>query len=562
MAIQPTPAERKVIAAARAGSTADFRTGNKEKDDPAKGANWTGSRTIRAELIYALCTGAESKWKVSHKGLKISGARITGSVDLSYASIDFPLNFFVCHFEQILDFNNAQTRSLQLRGSYLPKVNLLSSKIAGNLICSGATIINPDGDAFLIDWAKIVGGIFMDDGFNAKGEVRLVGVEIGDALDCDGAVFSNLKGDAFSFDRAKIGGTVFMSAVLNTEGKAHLNKAFEAEGTVRLVGAEIGGSLICNGASFSSSISDALCINRAKIGGDVFMGDGFKAEGDVNLLGAEIGGSCYFGKVNSDKNTRLGIVLENATIARSLIFDSSEYPPLQLNLDHAKIGSLVDCENSWPSQGYLYIDNFRYESLGGNAPKDFRSRLDWLSRQPEGDFRPQPYEQLVKVLRAMGHDRDAREIAITKQKEIRKRGLLSFRGSAWNLVLELTIGYGYKPWRAFICAAILIVIGTTVFHCAYEADLFVPSRERIYLYKDWTGSAKAWLPPEYPNFNSVIYAADVLLPIDLHEKGYWEPNESKPWGTFLKFVEAFYIFLGWLLASLAFVGFTGLIKKD
>jgi hypothetical protein len=94
-------------------------------------------------------------------------------------------------------------------------------------------------------------------------------------------------------------------------------------------------------------------------------------------------------------------------------------------------------------------------------------------------------------------------------------------------------------------------------------DLFVPSKERIYLDDRWAGSAKGWMPADYPPFHPVLYAADVFLPIiDFHQKGYWEPNESKPGGALLKIVEVFYILAGWILTTLAVAGFTGLVKKE
>jgi len=41
------------------------------------------------------------------------------------------------------------------------------------------------------------------------------------------------------------------------------------------------------------------------------------------------------------------------------------------------------------------------------------ARLDWLSRG-QGDYEPQPFEQLAAQYRRVGHDEDARRVLLHK----------------------------------------------------------------------------------------------------------------------------------------------------
>jgi len=112
--------------------------------------------------------------------------------------------------------------------------------------------------------------------------VRLQGAEIGGTLDCDGGRFKNAKSAALNAERAKISGPVL------------LRNGFESEGEVRLFGAEIGG-IACDGGRFRNTQGTALNAEGAKISGPVYLrkssesDKSFESEGEVRLFRAEIG---------------------------------------------------------------------------------------------------------------------------------------------------------------------------------------------------------------------------------------------------------------------------------
>jgi hypothetical protein len=104
--------------------------------------------------------------------------------------------------------------------------------------------------ALLIDAGQIRGSVFLrtegKQEFLAEGQVRLPGVRIGGDLDCHGGKFRNPRHDdlpesgwALFADRASVTGSVF------------LRDGFDSEGEVRIAGARIGGDLDCRQGKFS-----------------------------------------------------------------------------------------------------------------------------------------------------------------------------------------------------------------------------------------------------------------------------------------------------------------------
>ena len=133
--------------------------------------------------------------------------------------------------------------------------------------------------------AKVAGSVSLRGEFNAMGEVNLVGAEVGGQLVCAGGNFQNKEGKAINAQDIKVAGGVFLNA--DNSASNGINK-FNAEGEVRLVGAEVGG-LACAGGRFQNKEGLALNAQSIKVAGGVFLHDGFNAVGEVNLVGAEVG---------------------------------------------------------------------------------------------------------------------------------------------------------------------------------------------------------------------------------------------------------------------------------
>ncbi len=347
---------------------------------------------------------------------------------------------------------------------------------------------------------------------------------------------------------------------LHTRGSVFLRNGFHAMGEVRLLGAKIGGQLACSGGTFEHAVGTALHADGATVAGDVFLSERFHAKGEVRLLGARIGGqfSCSGGTFENANGIALN--LERASVTATFFLRQLPSRPVgAVVLAYAEVGELGDDENSWPDDGKLDLYGFVYGRLAGDAPFRARDRLRWLGLQP--DFRPQPYEQLIKVLKEMGHEQEAREIAIAKQQRLRADGGLSRLSRAKNWLLDKTIKYGYESWRAFILLFVVWFIGTGMFCMAEWTGLMVPSEKEAY---DPYGAVLKTLPQSYPVFHAPLYAIDTLLPgIDLHQKSKWylrERNSGDLWYWVFEAGGFIYFVICWILTLLGVGAVTGLIK--
>jgi hypothetical protein len=253
----------------------------------------------------------------------------------------------------------------------------------------------------------------------------------------------------------------------------------------------------------------------------------------------------------------------------------------QVRLPGASVGSLIDPETDWPQPGTLILDGIRIGRFSGNAPTDGTVRVRWLLLQLAEDlsqeFKPQPWEETIRVLREMGHYEDARVVAISKQEQLRIAG--KFRGVGWllHILYGWLVGYGHRPMRLFGRVGAAWLILTLAFWAGANPSTFGLRTHLIAPTRAGTdaacpaGPGKAAceaLPPDYRSFFAPAYAADLLVPvINLGYKTQWQPRVSidgKPlfWGHALRFLAWTGILFGWV-ASLLLVGvLTNLIKKD
>lgn len=227
----------------------------------------------------------------------------------------------------------------------------------------------------------------------------------------------------------------------------------------------------------------------------------------------------------------------------------------QVNLNGAAVGCLRDDCSSWPKKQQLSINEFSYASFAEQTV-DITQRLSWLRSQRV--FSVQPYEQLIRVLRNTGYDKEARQVARAKQDDLRERGKMGFAPTAWNWLSGKTIGHGYQLWRALIASLVVILAGTFIFYAALANGFVLPVKDKPQNYRIGTRC-----PDNLPCFNPLIYSLDVFLPIvDLRQEGYWLPVANKPGRSWFEAYYWLHIILGWLFTTLSVAGLTGLVKKE
>ena len=441
------------------------------------------------------------------------------------------------------------------------------------LLVAGAYI---EGDGR--EWAETRG---LDlEGCRLPGDLVLLACRFPDLLLLRGAEGRNfnLSGSHLmvgtSASRLEAKGSVFLRDVTAT-------------GTVRLLGARLGGSLEADGATFTAvGEDDAFSADRLEVGGSVFL-RGMQAEGLVSF--------------------------PSARIERSLQTDDETRLLGTLNLRAARIGEIVDHPDGWPKT--IALDRCSYGAFVRTSPTNAETRIRWLSLQdgayPPGTFHPQPWEECARALREGGHSGAARTILIEKERRQRKakrtrvwqalEAARTERDAApramgfapgndrvvtlwwqllfhrvWDAILGAVVGYGRKPQNAAIWLGVFWLVGAVIFGHAGGHGAIKPSDPKIQIeaiWKDCHDSAghrtqydcfmeKAEVTA-YPRFNALIYSADTLLPVISFEmQSYWLPDDRTIRGTWVRRYLWVHIVMGWALTLLAVAGFSGLVKSD
>lgn len=467
------------------------------------------------------------------------------------------------------------------------RVNLQGAQIRGDLVCSGGQFEVEQGEALLADRLNIEGSIFLRNGFKAVGVVRLISAQIGGELACSGGQFEVNQGSALWMDGAAVGSDL------------KLDDGFKSTGDVRLVSAQIGCNLDCSGGQFEGLEGDALIADRANIKGEVFLIEGFKAKGKVRLSGAQIGSNLYCLGGQFDAQGDIALSLESAFVRGSWCLGNSPQS-VCVNALNANVGVLSDDVAAWAPGSVL--DGLRYASFSGQTPINGAERLEWLRRQSNehlGDtddgagFRPQPWRQLQRVLRDMGHNEDAKQVGIAFQDRLLAIGkvgpwpknmcsggalLRSAVIRSWHYMFGKLAGYGYRPvdlvaWMF----AVWLACGAAYWWLALPPQsAMAPSEPLVFQSKyskncqpdpdplDVSKKQGNWylctdLPGEYSTFSPFAFSLDLLLPVvDLGQEKAWgafipTPKENPweelvlhwSWGHAVRILTWFQTFFGW-----------------
>jgi hypothetical protein len=473
------------------------------------------------------------------------------------------------------------------------EVRFIGAKIGGQLNCQGAKFQNTNGSAFNCDSAQLNGGILLSEGFEAEGEVRLVGAQVQGQFICRGGVFKNPRSTALNFDGAQIAGDIF------------LDNNFYSMGTVSLIGAQIGRSLYCEGGRFLNRGEIAFLCDGVKVR-NVYLRNGFSAEGDVRFVGSDIEGEliCSGGSfVNpcSDAltiyNTNVGKVLALCRAENDAKFPTVFSGSIILHGSHAQ--QLADDNGLWAHDNIsVGLDGFTYDRFADGAPTSAKDRRKWLEYQPGAHlgqgFRPQPFEQLIKVLREMGHSRDAREIGYLKEhlqlRAMKRRNPLAWLGYLIRLFfLELVLGHGYRLHRVLVPALAVLLGCFFIYAEAADQGLFAPSNPSLFLGKGFKKNCRpetgfGWthktcdfnkVAQEYTEFSPFAYSLDVMLPfVSLKQREDWQPiyrrMELKFPGCsnyylpewFLRGLVWFEAIFAWICTLSLSAFATGIVKRD
>ncbi|MGW3569152.1 oxidoreductase [Streptomyces sp. NPDC000941] len=511
-----TSPERELWDAFPEGRRVDLRTGVPEDDRVAEGGQWGPGRTVRAAVIVALLSGANTAQPGAVACLRLAGGRISGHLNLAGAQIAHALWLEDCWFEEGVDLSGASTQSIAIVGSRVPGVEVGMIRIEGRLDLRRSHLESGSASPF----------------HRRVTALSLINAHVSGAVNLNGAEIIAPGEWAVS-----AGGLV-------AEGGVYCGDGFVAHGEVRLMGAQLPGGLHMRGALLErpGRRGVALALDNA-VASTLDFSDGFLANGTVRLRGARISDNLTFeGAVLNGSPDGHGPSLE-ALRMQAVDFDLTlaRRPSGTVDLRGAQVSYLHDSEHSWPD--VVELDGFVYGSVKGDEagerreaagqPDSVARRVAWIRRSP--GYNPQPYEQLASWYRKGGHDDDARRVLLAKQRH--RRQTLPPVTRVWGHLLDVTVGYGYRPWLAGVWLLALTLLGTL----SFGAHSPIPVKRG-----------------EGAPFQPLVYTLDLLIPIGglgQRTAWYWS-NDSLQWLAYLL------IAFGWVLTTAIIAGVTRTLQRS
>jgi hypothetical protein len=507
-----TPVEQGLWEAYRLGEWYDLRTGIPERDDPAADRFWGPDRTVRAESIARLLLDGPPAVSGRVACVKLSGAQISGELQLSGGNVVPYVELRDCRFEQVVMLSECQFTTVRMVHCAIPRLEAARLHTTGDLHLPQCTV---EGGIRLTD-AHIGTDLLLNqltvrrdrhgraiaaDGLNvaqdveaelieATGEISLRSARIGGRLSLRGSVLHNPYGRyALNAARVQVEHTLYLSAGYLGSGQSSgtppngvRTRHFTCEGGLRLDDGRFGNAVIIHQARFRLTGSQQLSLRRVQ-------------------------------------TPELRLTLD-------------EPPTGTISLAGARVGNLTDAQTCWPETAGVDLTGFTYGSLSPEGPFPLRERIAWLAAATP-EYSPEPYEHLAAALRVSGEDSDAREVLLAKQR--RRRETLPLAGKLWGYLQDVTVGYGYRAGRAALWMAVLWAIGATFFRAHPPPPL------------------KAG---EAPHWSAALYALDLLLPvIDLGQDSAWRPAGGEQWAA------AVLVVLGWVLATTVAAGASRLLRR-
>lgn len=377
--------------------TVDLRTGG-DREDAAAGAGWGPERTVRAAVIAALLLGTRPTEPGLVPALRLSGARITGLLDLSHADVGYAVYLRDCYWDTTPRMPGARLRLVSLNGSCMPglrlsdaevdgllllsrcrfsgEVNLTGTRVRGMVSLSDARLT---GDPALSATSLAVERELVCVGMVASGECRLPGASIGGRLVLDRARLENPGGRALTADglvaqrgvfclngftaRGEVrfpdaqagprftmagaslrnpGGTALDAERVSVDGELVLGEGFTAEGEVMMRGAHVQGGLNINSATLRNPSGTALNAGRSFLGNGLYAMDGFTAYGEVQIGGVRIQGSVNLGGASLLNPGKVALLADRLDVTGRLFCGAGFRAQGEIRLVEATVSSSVD----------------------------------------------------------------------------------------------------------------------------------------------------------------------------------------------------------------------------
>lgn len=510
----PTQTEQWVIDKLTKGEIADLNENcNTDKLKPKLDKDiekWQAPcRQLDASFVADLLTKERRIGAISHQGVRLKGARITGKIDLESTSLhkafevydsklEGEINLRFAETDKVMQFGGSQIRGVVDAGGFRAKsdfdftnvsvrergrkelfrqkdiIILRDAHIDGNVKFGGARI-----------WRKIEAA-----NLSVGGDLNLAAMELPaefGAIDLGQAkVTGQLLGYGSHFhrqflaDSLHVGGSVLLgyASYANHQYSARFDDNVSIQfarieglldlstsafyGDVTVTTSDIHGKLTLEDAVFSDE--HILSLSLTHIAGDLLIG-GAKLSA-LDLSGVSVGGNFTLGLSSSKPPRMTTWMTNNCACEYRRQAEFAEIKKVKgLDLRNAHVGGLIDREPAWPPQCQLYLDGFSFDHLGGRTgetSQKMNRRGEWWDTnwaRLDSDFSPTPYLQLASAFTASGNRDAANEIRYLEKSREQEKS----HGLTWLVAVALKcfagFGIGNYSFVALGWALVVSVFG-------------------------------------------------------------------------------------------------------
>ena len=595
-------AQQRVLDAIEARQIADFSTLPEAQ------------RRLSAEFLQRLISGSHDAHGELCCPLRVHGAEITGALRPPSARHDggrIAVQFRGCNFDSPVDLSGAEFLVLRFVDCRLPAFIGASLRVRADLDLSGSQFsgvseyeseLSQVGScAIHLNNARVGGKLDLSSTarsrFTATGEIRLEGARIDGDLSFAGALLEGSGVPAVSARSVTVGS--------NVDLRSSCGQRFDARGEVVFAAAHVIGDLMCDGARLSNPDGRALHCEDLKVESvfltrDDVTGLPFEATGRLNFLTAIIGGSFFMTNANLAPGPdytgllRTGgpvaLNLQQARISNALAvnnvgaLEGESTPPPDPGsapvrgwflLTGAIVNTILDnTATGWPALGFLDLEGATYERIRQAGRGDLAAtRIAWLRRQfPDGvttatSFRPQPYEQLSRVLRQHGLAREANAIAVEKIRMRLEARVDRPAARIFPKLLMLVSQHGYSSYRAVVSFLVFMLLGTAMYATALfgfgQPFLPVETDPEPVTYEFAFGMLQATTDRGCPGLHVMHYALDAALPvIDLAQDLRCRFTPEGSWRWLWLLLHSIFVVAGAALSAVVVLTLTGVLRQD
>jgi uncharacterized protein YjbI with pentapeptide repeats len=214
-----------------------------------------------------------------------------------------------------------------------------------------------------------------------------------------------------------------------------------------------------------------------------------------------------------------------------------------LSLKGATCNSIDLSSVHWPESSdreWLWLNGLEYQRIvSGSERESAANLLALVDRAAHGSaYSMDIYTRLAGFYRRDGYPRQANQFYIA-QKRRERTEVLHGANRAWSLFLDVFVGYGRSPERAFLWSLVIVLFGTVVFRPKH-------------------------MEPRNPGlsvdaFSPFWYSLDLFLPlVKLQDADFWKPREHS---RLPRFWSRFHTMLGWALIPIAVAAWTGMLEQ-